>query len=511
MKNYDIKYEILEYKKFYDRLNNIVNNPENKYEVKKLKPLGQTKCGFDIEHYSIGSGPMHVVYMGCAHGNEIISTDYVTQLMANIALGNGAYQDFDPNVFTLDFIPCQNPEGFFTTTYALNSVMKDMTDKEIEAFSKKYWASYREDDINVTSINSIIRFFCEEFALSVATDNLIKLFWKSSINQEITMDYLISFLETNCHIERQAIENIVEEKWQEKLKGKNVIPAKKLHHQMFEGITLDCIPAIDEKHIRLKEALTKMYSTGKFPLETLANFFSNASGVNLNDNNEYYYNELKERVSKEGTVYANLRDNNLSKSIPGPVGMPSASLEEPFEYAPENKALLDFLAQQDKKNENYAFFNIHGTGGLFYLYPVFEDDLEQAHKEGVTRDFTFLINNRLATEYTRAIGREYEEKTGTNSPYKTMGYPDRVTGVGDLLRKTYTSSFILELSKMGGNPIAPYGDREGNYNLTMTSNMRANNHLLKTILTISHLYESSYTMSYYEEGKVHYGETARRK
>ena len=61
--------------------------------------------------------------MGGAHGNEIISVDFVTQLMQNLALGNN-FDNFDPEIFTIDFIPVQNPEGFAVTTYALDSVMK---------------------------------------------------------------------------------------------------------------------------------------------------------------------------------------------------------------------------------------------------------------------------------------------------------------------------------------------------------------------------------------------------
>ena len=85
-----------------------------------------------------------------------------------------------------------------------------------------------------------------------------------------------------------------------------------------------------------------------------------------------------------------------------------------------------------------------------------------------------------------------------------MGHPDRITGVGDVLRKKYLASFLLELSKMGGNPLAPYGDRKGNYFLTMTSNFRANAKMMETVLEVRHLYDMSYTMQY-DGGRVRYG------
>ena len=38
------------------------------------------------------------------------------------------------------------------------------------------------------------------------------------------------------------------------------------------------------------------------------------------------------------------------------------------------------------------------------------------------------------------------------------------SGYGDLLRRTFPGVLLIELSKMGGNPIAPYGDKNNIYN-----------------------------------------------
>lgn len=499
MANYNIDYEILNYEKFYRRLNEICLNEANKFPVEKLESLGKSKCGFNIEHFKIGNGPTHIVYMGGCHGNEIISVDYVTQLMKNIALGLGEYQSFDHNEFTIDFIPCQNPEGFFTTTYALNSYMKNMTDEEVESFSKNYYNAYKKDDINAITVNKIINTFCTNINLSLNKVELQKAFWDLYRNQEIDITKIINFLmQYSKTTELQAVTELVKSIWQEKLQPNYIIPKDKYHNAIFADLTIDCIPEIDEAHIKLKEQLKKLYKDNKFPIGTLANFFSNASGVNLNDNNEFFYNDLKERIAKDGNVYGNLRDNNLLKNIPGPIGTPCENIDEPFKYSEENIALLDFLASQE--DHNYAFINCHGTGGLFYLYPVTENDMIQAHEDGVERKFQFYINNRLATEYTKETGKVYEEFTGTNAPYKTQGYPEKITGVGDVLRKKYLASFLLELSKAGGNPIAPYCDREGNYKLTMLANFRANAKMMQTILELKHLYNSSYTMTY--QGKT---------
>lgn len=510
MNDFDIKYEILDYDKYNKRIVEACNNPENKFPIVKQADLGQSKCGFAIEHYTIGNGPKHIVYMGGAHGNEIIGVDYVTQLMTNIALGKGTFADFDPNEFTIDFIPCQNPEGYFTTTYALNSVMKDMNPEEIEAFSKRYYQAYKQDDINSLAVNACIRTVCDENGLSEVKEKLVKLFWKSKVNKSFAVDDVVNFLVANANLDKDIVSKRVVEIWeQRKLDPEMIVPGEKFHHKIFNSVTLDCIPEIDEKHKKLKESLKELYKNGNFPLATLANFFANGSGVNLNDNNEYYFEEQKSQLAAEGIVYANLRDNNLAKTIPGPIGTSSIDLNGEFVCEPENQALYNFLAKQDEMNQNYAFVNCHGTGGLFYLYPVADDDLEQAHDTGVERNFTFYINNRIATEYVKETGRTYEDLKGTYDPYKQVGYPNRITGVGDVLRKKYIASFLLELSKAGGNPIAPYCDYKGNYVPTMVANMRACSRMMQTIRELDYLYDTNYTM-HYENGRVVYGTTSRR-
>ena len=180
MSKYKIDYEILTLEKLQKRLEKIISNPENKFKVTKLENIGYTTCGFSIEHYSIGNGPFHVTYMGGAHGNEIISVDFVTQLMQNLALGNN-FDNFDPDIFTIDFIPVQNPEGFAVTTYALDSVMKNMTEEEIEKFSKTYWTVFREDDQNVLKIDKLLKTISEEFNTFVD----INSFWINFQNNNL--------------------------------------------------------------------------------------------------------------------------------------------------------------------------------------------------------------------------------------------------------------------------------------------------------------------------------------
>lgn len=524
MEKYDLSYEILDYGKLQTRLNSIVNNPNNKFRVTKHEPIGKSSCGFDIDHYSIGSGDVHILYFAGCHGNEIISVDFVTQLMRNLAQGNGTFADFDPSRYTIDFIPCQNPEGFYTTTYAINSVVGNMDATSLEQFCKKYWQAYRNDDVLVTKLNGIIKSYCESMGIADAYNKISQLFWrKYAISDSLTANELLTFLssikkgEQSDEVLKES-ENTVCSMWLEKFptedKSLKTISMRKQHQDMFASVTLDSIPEFDENHKKLKENLAKIYDQGEFPLSTMANFFANSHGVNLNDNNPFFFQEFKENMTANGTLYASLRENNLKKSIPGPIGMPNHDMTQEFAFENENQALFTFLEKQAKKGINFASINCHGTGGLFFTYPVYDYDREKVMQEGETRNFAFTLNNMLATEYTWATGEYYKRhltddqadkaKPAKEISYRMMGHPDRITGVGDMLRKNYHAAFLLELSKMGGNPLAPYGDRKNNYHLTMEANFEACIRLLDAIKRTDYLYHAGYTITYDEFGQVHY-------
>ena len=53
-----------------------------------------------------------------------------------------------------------------------------------------------------------------------------------------------------------------------------------------------------------------------------------------------------------------------------------------------------------------------------------------------------------------------------------MPYPEKLTGTGDMIRQLLPGFLIVELSKMGGNPIGPYGDKN-NYIKVINDNINA--------------------------------------
>ena len=58
-------------------------------------------------------------------------------------------------------------------------------------------------------------------------------------------------------------------------------------------------------------------------------------------------------------------------------------------------------------------------------------------------------------QYNQELAFYYNQKT----QYQLLD-ESSLTGYGDYLRKTYPGVLLIELSKMGGNPLGPYGDKE---------------------------------------------------
>ena len=125
--------QILNYNRYKERINKLLNNHTAKNKINKCKSIGTTRYGCEIEHYSVGNGEKHLVIVGGTNGDEIISVDYVLSLMEEISFGELSNIDLD--YFTIDFFPLQNPEGFIITTsiideYFYNGMsIREMQDK----------------------------------------------------------------------------------------------------------------------------------------------------------------------------------------------------------------------------------------------------------------------------------------------------------------------------------------------------------------------------------------------
>ena len=107
---------ILDYEQVEDILDEIVRFGV----VKEAENLGKTEHGLPIKHYIVGEGNNDIVISGATHGSEIISTDFVINLMENISNKTDSWKSI-LKVFKLHFVPILNPEGYLITTSAVRN------------------------------------------------------------------------------------------------------------------------------------------------------------------------------------------------------------------------------------------------------------------------------------------------------------------------------------------------------------------------------------------------------
>ena len=480
MAKYDIKYGILDYDSFYKRLNNLCLNGEQSNSIYKESSLGKSKSGFSIEHYRVGNGPIRLVCAAGLKGDELIGVDYVITLMENIAKGNGVFKDFVPNVYPIDFLPCLNPDGFFTSTYALRSVTNGMSDNELAKFCDMYQKAYLKDDENVFVINKCIEEVVKEAESVEDVNRLIDMFWRLYGNKDIGYNDLIDFLSINVHYDdiEECIKKVLK-KWKYKLDFK--VYSTKWHYRLFNKINIDCIPSLDGKHNTLKNNIKSLYKKCNAPYETLACFSANSNGVNLDNNTLSNYNRVKNLRNKQGVVYGYGRSNKLLVSEPGPLGAPNYDMDKEFMLEPELVALNRFVDSLDNCN---LFMFYGGSGNSLYVYPYDLDSI--INLDDKKKKMRYFSNSKLATSYANEIGNVFEEYTSNNKPCKISSYVGDIDGFKDVIRNKSNATMLLQISSFGGNPIAPYKDIEL-YKTNMISHLSAFKRLMSGILRLDRL------------------------
>lgn len=143
---------IMDYEQVEEKLVRIVENGI----IKKEEDLGNTSYGLPIHHYTVGNGEKEIVVTGATHGCEIISTDFVINLMEKISNGNYV-EGIDLNKYKIHFIPMLNPEGYLISTSAIRKIIpRDMSPEEAEKVCKDYYLRYRKDDAEAIARNKKI-------------------------------------------------------------------------------------------------------------------------------------------------------------------------------------------------------------------------------------------------------------------------------------------------------------------------------------------------------------------
>ena len=457
-----MQYEFFTYDKFKNYLN-ILTNQKCKNQIVKKPDLGYSPCGFPIEHYSLGHGPKHLSIIAGTHGTEIIGIDFVLKLMEVISKGIGDFKDFNPNLFTLDFIPCQNPESFIIVTESLKPYLDNLNSKEFEKISKEYYLNYVKDDRVYIEINNYIKSLTNN-------KKLIDDFWNENRLHDITPNIIISFINKNVpDIKNIKVDSLFEKLYELKIvKEDKIIHKEKFHHQTFPNLSYQNIEEKDERYTKLKNKLKtimeKDFDGYTFPKQSVIDFRANSNGVDLNKNNPNNFKIKQEEKKNLKPLFGTMRFVNLMREVKGPQGKVSIS-DQKFTFENENIGLLKHLLNLKKEEKYVGALSYHGTGGVIYSRP--KNPLE-AKKQKEALMAIDKYNERLALSYQNI------------TEYKIMPYPKQLTGTGDMIRMLLPGFLLIELSKMGGNPLGPYGDKQ-NYQKVINDNLLAFNEILKTI------------------------------
>lgn len=421
MDNNSGKNRILDYQQVEERLKEICNNSNG--TIKKQNSLAITKYGFPIHYYTIGAGSKEIVITGATHGTEIVSTDFVLQLMEEMSKDEGAFKNVNLNEFTFHIIPVLNPEGYVVATSAVRTLIpREMSSDDAEKICKNYYIAYRKDD------------------------------------QEA-----IARKKEGLEPDRKSIK----------------------HHQiMFEHVDWSCIP---EQYEGLRNSIKNIYEKYQdLPKGSMICWSANGDGIDIQAN--CVYNKAIEKIYNDEHIYKdNFRYSNIDISHPGPINCPM-DREKGFYEIVETKAIRKLLERLHEKGTLVGYENFHSTGGLLHQRPCkngngFEISEDQYWERIVKNIFAAMSYNN--NTYKNATDKE-------NSRYKILKGSTLPSSTNDIFRMKYPADLLIELSGMGGNPIAPYGDIEGNYTNIMKSNIDAYREFLENYSVIEKLSEGAY-------------------
>ena len=378
-------------------------------------------------------------------------------------------ENYNPNEITLKIIPIQNPEGFNVVEQTYSKI----EEQDLEKKSLEYHFRYKIDYIIVEIIKEINQ---------ITRDNYFAKNLKHTINKSQKWEKLktiipdLEILKENILQSNNEIEILFAlKKTMDKTKDIYLIHfidilltgldkkidirnIPKLYQKMFEETTIE---NLNIKSKKMKENIVKAYKL--HPKGSQIGHDSTGTFINLNGN--HLLSPGIEVIKEKKIKYMTGTKSNIRNYIEGPNGIPCIDIEN-FEYAIENKILYKLIKESNEQNKYLATLLYHGTGGLIYYLP---------HGELMGNEYQEFLqyNTELTEAYNEGI-----QKYGTN-PYKLINESE-TTGYGDLLARTFKGVLLIELSRMGGNPIGPYGDQE-NINRTINENLSAINNLLKYI------------------------------
>lgn len=239
----------------------------------------------------------------------------------------------------------------------------------------------------------------------------------------------------------------------------------KRHQRFFEGIDYNCIP---DKYKEIKNSVKSIYEKYEdLPKYSLHIWSANADGIDIQANCKY--NNKNQKIQNGEVIYKdNTRQSNIQISHPGPVNCPYDK-EKGFMLTNEMIAINNFLDGFYREGTLAGYYNYHSTGGLIYQrLPI--DSARIINDESI-------LWNRTVSNYV--ISRLYSDKTYKDfdkkeqSKYRVLKGEEELSSSNDVLKIKYPADILIELSGMGGNPLAPYGDLNNNYANLINSNIDA--------------------------------------
>lgn len=464
-----IKYEKMTTSTYAHRRNNLLTNETIKKMGLTYTILGTTTYNYPIEKISIGHGEKEIFLIAGTHASEIIGIDFITQLLEHIT----EIGEFDPNTIKLNIIPIQNPEGYDI----INSVLEKIKTINFEKKSKEYYLRYRTDaliynvlkDLNNLKnepdfINALKNFIetnpnwkqLERPNAMPKITHLNKKIKELKINHYPYLELINAIEQIKQTLDTTNIHDLFLIEFLKKLRSFfiaqeiNLNNLTKLHQQMFQTLDLN---SLNIQNQDLKQKTIQIYK--KNPKGSIINHDPTGEYINLNANQPA--NPGIEIIKNQQKKYMTGTKSNLRNYYEGPMGIPCTNPYN-FSYAIENQIIQNELNISYESGKYLATILYHGTGGIIYYKPSEPTTFDQ-------------YNQELAEAYNEGI-TEYR-----NSPYRKIEEIS-TTGYGDVLRKKYPGVLLIELSKMGGNPIGPYGDIT-NIEATIKENISGVNKMLK--------------------------------
>ena len=241
------------------------------------------------------------------------------------------------------------------------------------------------------------------------------------------------------------------------------------------------------------------------PKNCLHIWSANANGVDIQANSSY--NPKISKIFNDEDIYMEARrHNNLNISHPGPINCPFDK-EKGFKVEKETLAITNLLDSLQGRGKLFAYINYHSTGGLIFQRPSTIPEGMKINKEDIVKKQ--ITNYMLAKTYQDKTYKNtgFDENGNNrreNSKYNIYTKESSATSSNDIFRLNYPQNLLIELSGMGGNPIAPYGDIKGNYTNAINSNLDAVKYTLDVASIAQMISEATYQVIKKYEPDVKY-------